>query len=259
MHNAAFAALGLDWVYVPFPVPAVELRAATRGIRALGIVGVNVTVPHKEAMVSLVDECSPLARRVGAVNTVVAENGRLIGENTDVWGVRAALREAGVRLAGKKAIVIGAGGSARAVLAALEAARVREVVLINRTRARALALARRFRSEQWTITVHEPSALETPETLAGAAAVINATSLGLRGESFFPMRAEQTPDSCLFFDLIYGHKTDFLEQARAAGRSTLDGLPMLLHQGAKAFALWTGRRAPLEAMRQALAAHSDRR
>ncbi|MDX2168884.1 MAG: shikimate dehydrogenase, partial [Deltaproteobacteria bacterium] len=117
MHNAAFAALKLDWVYVPFPVAAADVGAALAAVRALGLAGINVTVPHKEAVLAHCDRLTPLARRVGAVNTLVNQNGRLLGDNTDVYGFAATLRAQRIRLRGRHAIVVGAGGAARAVLA----------------------------------------------------------------------------------------------------------------------------------------------
>lgn len=252
MHNAAFAALGLDFVYVAFHVDAHSLRSATRAIRALGLVGVNVTVPHKERILPLLDSCSVLARRVGAVNTVVNRGGQLWGENTDVHGVLVALREARFRARGKKAVVIGAGGAARAVIAALVDEGLAELLLVNRSLDRARSVARRFRSAGIRISVFDPSILQSPDHLRGAALVVNTTSLGLAGERFFPMETEATLPSSLFFDVVYGRETEFLKEADRAGRQTLGGLPMLLHQGARAFEIWTGRRAPLAIMRHAL-------
>ncbi|GIW46072.1 MAG: shikimate dehydrogenase [Candidatus Binatia bacterium] len=251
MHNAAFAALGLDWVYVPFPVRAGALPAAVRGLAALGVVGANVTVPHKEAVGRYVDELSPLAKRVGAVNTIVCRSGRLYGDNTDVYGVRQALRR--VKLRGATAVVVGAGGAARAVLVALEALGVRRVLLVNRTLERARVLRRKFSSGGFHVEVRDFSALVEARYLKEVRLVVNTTSLGLHGEPFPAVAFELTPRECVAFDLIYGRWTDFLRRARAADRKTIDGSEMLLHQGAEAFRLWTGRRAPLEVMRSALA------
>ncbi len=252
MHNAAFGALGLNWVYVPFHVRPDQLRYAARAIRALALAGVNITVPHKEAIVRFLDSCSPCAERAGAVNTVVLEGNKLHGDNTDVAGLLGAIRDARVRLRGRRAVLVGAGGAARAALVAFEQAGVREVVLVNRTRSRALALARRFRSGPCQLTVESPTALQSPQVLGEAAVVVNSTSLGLKGETFFPMRPELAPEGCLFLDLVYGRETDFQRQARRAGRRASGGLSMLLHQGARAFELWTHRRAPLAVMREAL-------
>jgi len=250
MHNAAFAALGLDWVYVPFPVAATDVSAAVAAVRALGLAGVNVTVPHKQAVLAHCDALTPLARRVGAVNTIVNRGGRLLGDNTDVHGFAQTLRAARLRLRGRHAVVIGAGGAARAVLAALGAAGAARITLANRTAARARALAAR----RWCapVRVAALAALADPATLADAALVVNTTSAALDGGDFPAVAYAATPAGCLFVDLLYGHPTAFLAGARRARRRAEDGGAMLLHQGARAFTLWTGRRAPLEVMRGAV-------
>lgn len=250
MHNAAFATLGLDWVYVPLHVDAADVPAAVAAVRALGMAGVNVTVPHKEAVLPHLDALTPLARRVGAVNTVVNRNGRLLGDNTDVHGFAATLRQHGARLRGRHALVIGAGGAARAVLAALTESGVGRVTIANRTAARAADLARRLRGPRRDVV--PLAALQDPARLADVALVVNTTSLGLYDTTFPPLAVTATPTRCLFIDLLYGRDTAFLRAARRAGRPTGDGSEMLLHQGARAFTLWTGRRAPLAAMRAAL-------
>lgn len=254
MHNAAFAALGLDWVYVPFPVGGDQVAAAVAAVRALGMAGLNVTVPHKEAVLPHLDALTPLARRVGAVNTIVNRAGRLLGDNTDVHGFAATLRQQRLRLRGCHALVIGAGGAARAVLTALADGGVGRLTIANRTAARASALAQRLRGiRRDTVSL---SALADPGLLGDAAVVVNTTSLGLHDASFPPLAAEATPRRCLFVDLLYGRDTPFLQRARAADRRACDGAEMLLHQGARAFTLWTGRRAPLSVMREVLSEQS---
>lgn len=250
LHNAAFAALGLDWIYVPLPVAADEVPAAVAAVRALGLAGVNVTVPHKEAVLPHLDVLTPLARRVGAVNTIVNRDGRLLGDNTDVHGFAATLRQHRARLRRRHVMVIGAGGAARAVLAAVTAAGVARVTIANRTAERAAALAARFRGPRRSVV--PLAALQDPARLADLALVVNTTSLGLYDTDFPPLAVAATPPRCLFLDLLYGRDTAFLRAARRARRPTGDGSEMLLHQGARAFTLWTGRRAPLAAMRAAL-------
>ena len=250
MHNAAFAALGLDWVYVPLPVEAADVGAAVAAVRALGLAGINVTVPHKEAVLPHLDALTPLARRVGAVNTIINRNGRLLGDNTDVHGFAMTLRQQRVRLRGRTALVIGAGGAARAVLAALADAGVARIVIANRTAARAAALARRVRGPQRRVVALP--ALTDPEVLADVALVVNTTSLGLHGNDFPPLATAATPPTCVFIDLLYGRDTAFLRMARSARRRACDGGEMLLHQGARAFTSWTGRRAPIAVMRTVL-------
>lgn len=252
MHNAAFAALGLDFVYVPFAVRAADLGDAVRAVRALGLVGVNVTVPHKEGVLRHLDEISERARAVGAVNTIVNRGGRLCGDNTDVTGFLAALRHAGMRVRGRRAVVVGAGGSARAVVAALCGAGAASVTIANRTRPRAVRLARRLGGGATAIDATGLPALAREETLRGSHLVVNTTSVGLRGERFPPLAFAATAPGCLFFDLIYGRSTDFLVRAESARRRTCDGAELLVRQGAAAFRLWTGRAAPMDVMRQAL-------
>lgn len=249
MHNAAFAALGLDWVYVPFAVGARDVGRAVAGIRALGLAGANVTVPHKQAVLAHLDVVHPLAQRVGAVNTIVNRGGVLHGDNTDVYGFAQLLRGARARLRRRPVVVIGAGGSSRAVLAALSASGATPITIVNRTTSRARTVARRF--PELALRVAPLSSLTRQGCLADAAAVINTTSAGLHGAEL-PIAYEASPAECLFIDLLYGGDTAFLRGARRARRRASDGAEMLLHQGARAFAMWTGRRPPLNVMRRAL-------
>ncbi len=252
MHNAAFRALKLDFAYVAFPVRAAQVRQAIAGVRALGMAGVNVTVPHKERVIKWLDSISPTARRAGAVNTIVQRHGRLHGENTDVSGFLQALRDAEFQFRNCRALVIGAGGVARAVLTALLQGKAARVTVANRTVPRAQKLARAFQTRAVQMTAASLAVLQDPELLRSVDLVVNATSVGLRGEPFFPVAYQATPVSCVFADLIYGRHTDFQSRAARARRRSLDGSDMLLHQGAMAFTLWTGSPAPIAAMRSAL-------
>jgi shikimate dehydrogenase len=260
MHNAAFRALGLDWVYLPFRVAAGDVAAAIEGARALGLRGLNVTVPHKEAVLPHLDRLSERARACRAVNTIVVhDDGTLSGDNTDVPGLERALLEAGLpRRAGDVAVLLGAGGSARAAVLAL-GARARTVVIAARRPERARALARELRRA----TSAELRAIDLADLAPGraagrillerAAVVANATSLGMHGEPFVPLDVAATPGRCLFYDLVYTRKrTPFLAPAARLRRPVANGLGMLLHQGAAAFTAWTGKRAPVEVMRRAL-------
>ena len=254
MHNAAFRALRLDFAYVAFHVPPAQVRPALTGVRALGIAGVNVTVPYKERVIACLDSISATARRAGAVNTVVNRNGRLHGENTDVIGFRRAVRDAEFRIRGCRALVVGAGGVARAVLTALAEGKAAAVTVANRTMPRARRLAHAFHCAGMRTASLPLAALRERERVASFDLVVNATSVGLHGERFVPLAFTATPPSCLFVDLIYGRHTDFLARAARAQRRSLDGSGMLVHQGAAAFALWTGRAAPVAVMRAALRA-----
>lgn len=252
MHNAAFATLGLDCRYVPFHVRPRELAAATRAIRSLDLLGVNVTVPHKEAIVRHLDALSELATAVGAVNTVLHRDGQLIGDNTDVFGFVQSLRARRVRLRGRRAVVVGAGGAARAILHGLGELGAAEVLLLNRTPAHARRLLAQLASPGLPpVRVLPLAELGRPATFDGAALVVNATSLGWSDEPFPVMAATASAPRCLFYDTAYGRDTGFLRIAQSARRPHMDGGEMLVLQGARAFSLWTGRRAPVMAMRKA--------
>jgi shikimate dehydrogenase len=257
MHNAAYAALGMERVYVPFRVAPAQLPAALRAIIALGLLGVNVTVPHKERVARLVRRQSAEARTLGAVNCVVPRRGELFGDNTDARGLARDLEGLGVLVKGATAIVIGAGGGAAAAMAALRRRGVRRVIIVNRTRRRALRMAARFsalRSE-----VREQSDLRDPGLIGAAALVINATSVGLKSEPFLPLAYEAAQPGCFFYDLIYAAEpTPFLRPALERGLPAADGAGMLLHQGALAFELFNGVKPPLDAMRAALYARLGR-
>ncbi len=258
MHNAAYRALGLDYVYVPLRPSARTIREAVGAIRAFGLAGVNVTVPFKEAVLRHVDRLSPTAKAVGAVNTIYPDRGgKLVGENTDVEGFAAALSAHGVRVRGLRGLVIGAGGGARAAVYALLEGGAAEVVLANRTLARAKQIARRYSRHRSRIRAASLEVLEDAELLGSRQLVVNATSLGIGGTKFLDFDFAATARDCVFFDLAYGRKpTAFLAAAAKAARPTIDGRDMLLHQGAAAFKLFTGRNAPLDIMSAALSDES---
>lgn len=252
MHNAGFAARGLPHLYLRWRVSPLELRQALHEARGLGVGGLNLTVPLKETVLPLVDELTAEANRITAVNTIMWRRGRLVGDNTDARGFGRSLRGR-VRLRGARAVLIGAGGSARAVAASLVTGGCREIVVANRTPARAEALA------AWLRDVGAPDvqvagleALRRGAALEGAALVVNTTPVGLAGRSL-AVRIEAAPRRCLVVDLVYGPTpSPFLRAAARARRPVLDGALMLLHQGALAFEAWTARRAPLAAMALAL-------
>jgi shikimate dehydrogenase len=246
MHNAAFAAARLPYLYLRYHVPVAALAGALEEARRLGMGGLNLTLPLKEAVLPLLDTITAEARRIGAVNTVLFRRGRLVGDNTDGRGFVAALRGR-VRLPGAHAVVVGAGGSARAVAASLAAAGVRQLTIANRTLARARDLAARYKGSAVSL-----DRLADEDLIGDATLIVNTTSVGL-GDARIPVRPEASPRRTLFVDLVYGARpTAFLAAAARAGRPTLDGAAMLLHQGALAFSAWTGRPAPLAVMADAL-------
>jgi shikimate dehydrogenase len=249
MHNAAFAALGLGWRYDALPTPPGKVEATLDELRSQGYRGANVTVPHKEAVLPYLDGIDACARAIGAVNTVVVQEGRLVGHNTDAGGFLAALREAGFEPSGRRALLLGAGGAARAVVYALARAGC-TIALYNRTPGRALELAQ---------CLGDIAPVAVLEALAGAELdslelLVNATPVGMwpqAGVSPWP-EALPLPAHWTVFDLVYNPaETRLLAQARAAGATAVGGLGMLVHQGALAFALWTGHAPPLDAMRAA--------
>jgi shikimate dehydrogenase len=252
MHNAAFAALGLDYVYVALRVAPPDLRRALGGVRALGLVGLNVTVPHKERILPLLDRVSGEAAAIGAVNTVVRDGDDLVGHNTDAEGFLRALSKLGFRPRGKAVVLLGAGGSARAVAWALAGAHVRRLTILNRTVARASTLARKVGARGRRVEAGSLASAEHPEVVGEADLIVNCTSLGLDGSGAPAVAIGLTRESCLFYDLVYGARpTPFVSAARRQRRRASDGLGMLLEQAGLALRLWTGRKPPLEVMERA--------
>lgn len=241
LHNAAFDALGLDWVYLAFEVPAGAAGAAVEAMRTLGIDGLNVTMPHKEDVVAAVDKLSPVAERLHAVNTVVRRGGVLVGESTDGEGFVAALRrDEGFDPAGKRCVVLGAGGAARAVVLALADAGAASVTVVGRTPERAAAAA--------ALAGGRGRVGEAAEA-AEADLVVNATPVGMAGDPSLPLDAGLLGPGQVVADLVYHPlATPLLEAARSRGAMAVNGLGMLIHQAALAFRLWTGEDPPLEVM-----------
>lgn len=244
IHNAAFRRIGLDWIYLGFPVPPEDLSAAVGGLRALRCTGANVTMPHKEAVIGLLDEVSGDAASVGAVNTIQLVGDALIGHNTDIDGFRDFLTDdAGLDMAGRSAVILGAGGAARAVVRALDDLGAARLTVVVRRMERGEALAPLATSA--TLEVIEWNGAEN--AVEEADIVINATPLGMRGEQ--PLERAGWRESHCAVDLVYHpHVTPFLERAHAGGARTWGGLGMLIHQAAASFRIWTGQDPPLEAM-----------
>ena len=248
MHNAAFRELDLDWVYVAFEVAPDSLAAAFAGARALGIGGLSVTIPHKAAALAAVDEATATAAAVGAVNTVVPRaDGSLLGDNTDGTGFLASLADEGFDPCGRICAVLGAGGAARAVVYALAGAGAARVIVINRTRER---------SESAAGLAGAAGQVGTAADLDQAELVVNATPLGLAGSGGegLPIDPRLHGPAQLLVDLVPNPATTpLMRRALESGARVAGGLGMLVHQGAAAFQLWTGRPAPVEVMRTAAA------
>ena len=252
MQNAALRALGLDWVYVPFEVAPENVGAAVAAIRALGLVGVNVTVPLKELVLPYLDEIDEAAARIGSVNTIHNHNGRLVGYSTDGGGFLRALADAGQAGAGQRALILGAGGSARAVAFAL-AGQGTVCGIVNRTQARAEALAADV--NHWFL--EKAFAVNADAQFGPLDLVVNTTSAGMHPhEEEMPALPPDVFESRPFvYDLIYAPpRTRLLIRAEDAGCRTANGLGMLVHQGALALAIWTGR--PAEEMPVAVLAEA---
>lgn len=260
IHNRAFDTLGIDARYVPFAVAPEHLADAVRGVRALGIRGLNVTLPHKTTIMPWLDEIDAIARDIGAVNTVIREGERLRGTNTDAEGLTRALLEAGATLAGSRATVLGAGGAARASIVGLARAGAAKIHVAARQKKRAEALVSDLRASlgATALCAGELSSAALASVFVETDLLVQATSATLDGSpaarSFTNgLPLEALPAAALVTDLVYKPlRTALLGAAEARGLLTLDGLGMLLHQGALAFELWTGRPAPLVAMRAAL-------
>lgn len=255
MQNAAFQAAGINAVYIPFPVAPDNLEKVLKMLPDMGIAGVNITVPHKQAAVTVMDTLSEEAKLVCAVNTVVYKGNKLHGHNTDGEGFIKSLEEEGnFKAKGKKALVLGAGGAARAVSVALAKAGVKELYIYNRTRERAELLAQHIDHHfaYCTPKVLEEYQTHTKEDLEPVELVVNATSLGLQKEDPLPISPMQFKPGTLFYDLIYHGESNWIKMAKQTKMKTLSGLGMLVYQGALSFELWTGKKAPVDAMRQAL-------
>lgn len=255
LHNAAFAALGLDWVYVAFPVPEGRAPEALTGMRALGIEGLSVTMPHKAAVAGAVDRLSPVAGRLGAVNTVVRRGDELVGDNTDGAGFLDALRAGpGFDPDGRRCLVLGGGGAARAVVLALAQAGAAEVVVVNRTPARGQEAAELAGAAGRTGSAGDAASAEL---------VVNATPVGMAG-SGPGGGSEALPGGIdpsdlgpgqLVVDLVYEPRvTPLLRAAGSRGATTAGGLGMLVHQAGHALRLWTGEEPPLAVMEAAVTA-----
>jgi shikimate dehydrogenase len=255
MQEAAFREVGLNWRYLNLEVAPERLADAIVGVRAMGIAGLNLTIPHKVAVMSLLDEISPAARLIGAVNTVRRDGERLLGENTDGKGfLRALQSDAGHDVRGQRILLLGAGGAARAMATELALAGAREIVVVNRSAERGQAMVADLargtgvatRWEPWTRTYAVP---------AGFHVLANATSAGL-----YP-NVDEMPDvdlsgadeTMLVCDAVFNPaETRLLRTAAARGLRTLDGLSMLVYQGIIGFELWTGHAAPEAVMKRAL-------
>jgi shikimate dehydrogenase len=246
IHNAAFAACGLDWVFTAFEVAPGAVPDALVGMKAFGLGGLSVTMPHKADVADAVDVLSPAAERLHAVNTVVPRpDGGLEGHNTDGSGFLDSLAEAGVEIEGRRCVVVGAGGAARALVLALADAEAADVAVVNRT-ARHAEVAAALAGNRGRVG--------TDADISVADLVVNATSVGMGSPDlpFDPaLLVPGGPGRVVADIVVHPLDTALLQAARRAGATTVDGLGMLVHQAARAFTMWTGHDAPVAVMRQA--------
>ncbi len=258
MQNAALRALDLDYIYVPFHVLPERLEQAVEAVRALDMPGVNVTIPHKERVIGLVDEVSEQAQAVGSVNTIVNDGGRLRGESTDGPGFLQSVEDEWGRLDGRRAMILGAGGSAKAVAYALAGAGC-SLIVANRTRSRADELSQSVESKfgagrSRAIGISDD---EIRREIGNVDLLVNTTPLGMYPDcDSVPIPAELLHPKLLVYDLVYNPiETRLVAEARAKGISAMTGIKMLVYQGALSLEMWTGRKAPVDVMEQAIMKH----
>jgi shikimate dehydrogenase len=255
IHNAAFQHLKLDYVYVAFEVARGDIEAAVQGIKSLGIYGINVTMPHKVGIIKHLDELNESAKTVGAVNTILNKEGKLIGYNTDGEGALKALTAEHQNPTGKKVVILGAGGASRSVSHSL-APLAREMMILNQTvdfeKAEDLAkeLTAKFGSK---IRYGKLSEGNLKRELENADLFVNATPLGMHpNENETPVNHGLLHPDIAIFDLVYyPNETRLLREAKAVGAPTIEGLSMLVHQGAVSFEIWTGKKPPVDVMMKA--------
>ncbi len=257
MHNAAFKALKLDFAFLVFKVKVADVEKAVSGMRALGIHGLNVTMPHKSAVINYLDEVDQAAKAIGSVNTILNKDGRLFGFNTDGVGALQALRENGVEPRGKKVLLLGAGGAARAIAYTL-AREADELVILNRTAKQAAELANLLKQtfdRKVVADALSPNAIK--DTLQDSDVLINATSVGMKpNANQTPVAFEWLRPDLAVMDIVYNPvETKLTKDAKAAGAKVVSGFEMLIYQGAASFEIWTGHSAPVEVMRHAAFNH----
>lgn len=252
IHNEVFKKLGLNYVYLAFRVVSNELEHAVRGLKALGAVGFNVTLPHKVAIIKYLDELSSEARSIGSVNTVVSSGGKLVGYNTDVIGVTNTFKSLSINLHDVSVVVLGAGGAGRAVVHALASNGSSSIYIVNRTLGKAVELANEF-STKFPYVEFRPMSLtlnNLQTALERSQILINTTSVGMYpkvDESLIPL--ELLRNDLTVFDIVYNPvETKLLRDARSRGAKTIDGVHMLVHQAAASFRLWTGVEPPIDFM-----------
>lgn len=252
-QQAAFNHYGLDARYLAWETPPNALASEVAKLRGGDFIGANVTIPHKRAVMAHLDEVDALAAAIGAVNTIVKRGGRLVGYNTDAHGFMRALKEdAGFEPSGRRALLLGAGGAARAAAFALCQEGAAALVIANRTLARAEALAAELSGGSAKVSALAADDATLHDAALNADLIVNSTSVGMRhgdAEGRTPLAGGLIPHDAVALDMVYNPQhTPLLAAARSAGARAVGGMPMLIYQGAAAFEMWTGRVAPVEAM-----------
>lgn len=260
MHNAAIASMGVDFVYLPWPVAPADLPTALAGFAAIGVRGFSITIPHKQAIISLLSEISPVAQAVGAVNTVWRTPTGWAGTNTDVEGFLAPLQSGDRPWNQTRAVILGAGGAARAVVAGLAQLGCAQISVVGRNLEKLQAFQTSWQDSPWPVNLSVHDGSELPELISQAGLLVNATPVGMSpnvGQSpVTPEILATLPPGAIAYDLIYTPSpTEFLRQAQAVGAKAIDGSEMLVQQGAAALQIWLDRPVPVDIMRQALLQH----
>jgi len=253
-QNAAFRKLALDFIYLPFSVRPEDLKKAVEGIRVLNMVGVNITIPHKEKVLPHLDKISSEVKEIGAVNTVFNQKRKLIGYNTDVHGFLSSLQEdLGFDPEGKSVFLLGAGGVAYAITYSLIKKKAKKIAVVNKPRHMAESLIKHFKkiAKECEFELIDFDQRNNRRLIKDADILINATSVGMSPGDPSLIKAGLLYPGLLVFDVIYNRETALLKLARRRGLRALGGLNMLIHQGAVSFEIWTGKRAPLETMKKA--------
>jgi len=257
MHNAAFEKLGLDYAYLAFEIDSSQLKDTVYGLKAMGARGFNVSMPYKTAIIDYLDELSPAAKLCQAVNTVVNENGKLIGHMTDGSGLIQSLKDAGYDIKGKKVTVVGCGGAGKAIQIQAALDGVAELAIFNRSRDKGLEIVNLINEQtNCQATFYELSDEEVlKEQLLDSYLLINATNIGmadLEGESFIK-NLSTLHEKLIVCDIIYNpRKTKLLKQAEEVGCEIINGVGMIIYQGAEAFKLWTGEEMPIDYVKEVL-------
>jgi shikimate dehydrogenase len=261
MHNAAIAQLGIDYVYLPFPIKPEDLHTAIQGFAAIGVVGFSVTIPHKQAILRFLSAVEPIAQAVGAVNTVIKKNNSWIGTNTDVEGFLAPLQAHQQNWSQKIAVILGNGGAARAVVAGCAKLGCAEIHVVGRNIQRLRDFSQSWKNSPLQVNLNVHRWDELPELIPQADLLVNTTPIGMYPKiDESPLSAAEMANlssQAIAYDLIYTpNPTKFLQQAQQIGVTAIDGLEMLVQQGAAALKIWLQRESvPVDVMRQALQKH----